>query len=72
MSEQQKAMRPKPSDYGIDGGDPEIAQALADLVQMGMVIDSGQRRFQNGKWRIVWAAVPPEEIGKQHIVRWKI
>jgi hypothetical protein len=44
---------------------------LADLVEMGLVVDSGQRRFQNGKWRIVWAAVPPEERGKQRIVRRK-
>ncbi len=56
MSERQETIRPKPSDYGIDGGDPEINQALADLVEMGLVVDSGQRRFQNGKWRIVWAA----------------
>jgi hypothetical protein len=64
MSEVQQTMRPNPSDYGIDGGDPEIDQALADLVEMGLVVDSGQRRFQNGKWRIVWIAVPPEERGK--------
>ena len=63
--------RPKPSDYGIDGGDPEIDQALADLVEMGLVVDSGQRRFQKGKWRIVWVAVPPEEHGKQRVVRRK-
>jgi predicted transcriptional regulator len=44
---------------------PEIAQALVDLVEMGLVVDSGQRRFENGKWRIVWVAVPPEER-KQH------
>jgi hypothetical protein len=51
--------------------DPEIAQALADLIEMGLVVDSGQRRFQNGRWRIVWVAVPPEERGKQHIARRK-
>jgi hypothetical protein len=71
MSETEETMRPKPSDYGIDGSDPEFDQALADLVEMGLVVDSGQRRFQNGKWRIVWAAVPPEERGKQRIVRRK-
>ncbi len=72
MSGMQHTMRSKPSDYGIDGGDPEIDQALADLIEMGLVVDSGERRFQNGKWRIVWIAVPPEERGKQHIVRRKI
>ena len=61
-----------PSDYGIEGKDPEINQALADLVEMGLVVDSGQRRFQNGKWRVVWVAVPPEERGKHRIVRRKI
>ena len=35
MSEMQQTMRPEPSDYGIDGGDPEIDQALADLVEIG-------------------------------------
>jgi hypothetical protein len=40
-----------PSDYDIEISDPEIAQALADLIEMGLVVDSGQRRFKNGKWR---------------------
>ena len=60
MSEIKQTMRPKPSDYGIEGGDPEIAQALAELVAMGLVVDSGRRRFEKGKWRIVWVAVPRE------------
>jgi hypothetical protein len=34
---------------------------------MGLVVDSGERRFQNGKWRSLWAAVTPDERGKQHI-----
>jgi hypothetical protein len=46
MSEIRQTMRPEPSDYGIDGGDPEIDQALADLVEMGLVVDSGQRSFR--------------------------
>ena len=71
MSETQETRRPNPSDYRHDGGDPEIDQALADLVEMGLVVDSGQRRFQNGKWRIVWVTVPPDERGKQRIVRRK-
>jgi hypothetical protein len=45
ISERHQTMRPKPTDYGVDGGDPEIDQALADLVEMGLVVDSGQRRF---------------------------
>jgi hypothetical protein len=45
----QETIRPKPSDYGIEISDPEIAQALADLVETGLVVDSGQRRIQNGK-----------------------
>ena len=61
----------KSKDGGIDGGDPEFDQSLADPVEMGLVVDSGQRRFQNGKWRIVWVAVPPDERGKQRIVRRK-
>ena len=35
-------MRPNPSDYGVDGGGPEINQALADVVDMGLVVDSGR------------------------------
>lgn len=42
-------MRPKPSDYGIEMSNPEIAQALVDLVEMGLVVDSGQRRSRAGK-----------------------
>ena len=57
MSETKATFPPKPSDYGIGGGDPEIDQTLADLVEMGLVVDSGHRKFQNGKWRIVWIAV---------------
>ena len=72
MSNNQETIRPKPSDYDIEISDREIAQALADLVEMGLVVDSGQRRFQNGKWRVVWVAVPPGGRGKQRIVRWKI
>jgi hypothetical protein len=47
-----------------------VVEALADL-EMGLVVDSGQRRFQKGKWQIVWIAVPPEERGKQRVVRRK-
>ncbi len=72
MSEKQQTIRPKPSDYGVDGGNPEIDQALADLVEMGLVVDSGRRRFEKGKWRIVWVTVPPEESAKQRIARRKI
>ncbi|MGC2462455.1 MAG: hypothetical protein WA446_16010 [Steroidobacteraceae bacterium] len=72
MSKKQETTRPKPSGYGIDIPNSEIAQALADLIEMGLVVDSGQRRFQNGKWRIVWMLVPPEKRGKQHIARRKI
>jgi len=41
-------------DYGIDLHDPEMItqaefnQAWADLVEMGLIVDSGKRRFQNG------------------------
>ena len=72
MSNNQETIRPQPSDYDIDISDPEIAQALADLIEMGLVVDSGQRRFKNGKWRVVWVVVPPEKRGKQRIVRKKI
>ena len=71
MSNNKETIRPKPSDYDIEISDPEIAQALADLVEMGLVVDSGQRRFQNGKWRVVWVAVPPEERGKQRTMHRK-
>jgi hypothetical protein len=67
MRQKQETIRPKPSDYGIDIPDAELAQALADLIVMGLVVDSGRRTFAKGKWRIVWVAVPPEEMGKQHI-----
>jgi hypothetical protein len=46
MSATQETIRPKPSDYGIDGGDPEINQALADLVEMGLVVDSASGEFR--------------------------
>lgn len=36
MSKKQETIRPKPSDYGIDIRDPELAQALADLIEMGL------------------------------------
>ena len=72
VSKKQETTQPKPSDYAIDIPNSEIAQALADLIEMGLVVDSGQRRFQNGKWRIVWVAVPPEMRGKQRIARRKI
>ena len=65
MSETKATFPPKPSDYGIGGGDPEIDQTLADLVEMGLVVDSGHRKFQNGKRRIVWIAVPREDRDKQ-------
>jgi hypothetical protein len=65
MSEIQQTMRPNPSDYGIDGGDPEIDQALRI----------------SSRWDSSWTAasadlktevaVPPEERGKQRIVRRK-
>ena len=50
-----KEIRPKPWDYT----QAEITQALADLVEMGLVVDSGERKFQNGKWQIVWVAAEP-------------
>jgi hypothetical protein len=48
-----------PTDYGISGDiDPDIGQALAELIEMGLIVDSGKRRRINGKMRIVWVAVP--------------
>jgi hypothetical protein len=52
-----------PSDYDIEISDPEIAQALADLIEMGLVVGSGQRRFKR-QMGGVWVAVPPEVRGK--------
>jgi hypothetical protein len=52
-----RASMPKPlqQELGIGADiDPEVAQALIDLIEMGLVVDSGLRR--NG--RIVWCAVP--------------
>ena len=69
MSTEKK--RARPADYDLDGGNPEINQAMAELVEQGLIVDSGRRKFQSGKWRIVWVAVPPEEFGKQHIARRK-
>jgi hypothetical protein len=43
------ALRIGPSGhYGIEMCDPELAQALADLIEMGLVVDIGQRSFHNG------------------------
>ncbi|MBK5197045.1 MAG: hypothetical protein JJE37_02025 [Methyloceanibacter sp.] len=72
MGKKQEAIRHKPSDYGIDMRDPGLAEALADLIKKGLVVDRGQRRFQNGKWRIVWVAVSPEERGKQYLTGIKL
>ena len=49
--------RPNTSDYGIDGSNSEISQVLAELIEMGLVVDSGERRLSNGEWKIVWKAV---------------
>ena len=47
-----------PTDYSISGDiDPDIGQALAELIEMGLIVDSGKRRRINGKMRIVWVAV---------------
>jgi hypothetical protein len=52
----------KPSDYGIEMDDPLLAQALADLIDQGLIVDSGMRRQgRDGKPAIVWVAVPPRE-----------
>jgi hypothetical protein len=51
-----------PTDYGISHDiDPDIAQAIAELIEMGLVVDSGERRRINGKIRIAWVAVPELE-----------
>ena len=71
MSERQETMRPKPSDYGIDGGDPEINQALADLIEMGLVVDSGQRKFQKGQVADRVGRSPIEQRGKERTVHRK-
>ena len=55
----------KPSDYDIDSGDLETDQALADLIEMGLVVDTGKRTFARGKWRIVWG--PAEDPGAHHV-----
>lgn len=44
-----------PADYGIpDDGDPDLAEALMNLIDAGKIVDSGQRRHG----QIVWVAVP--------------
>ena len=50
------------ADIGADI-DPEVAQALIDLIEMGLVVDSGLRR--NG--RIVWCAVPEMATFAPHV-----
>jgi len=64
----EKRRQARPSDYQIDCRNPEIGQALADLIEMGLVVDSGQRKFQNGRWQIVWVAVPEAELGTMQTV----
>ena len=44
--------------FEIARGNTEIEQALSELVDMGLIMDSGRRKFQNGRWQIVWVAVP--------------
>jgi hypothetical protein len=52
----------KPSDYGIEMDDPLLAEALTDLIEKGLVVDSGMRRpGRDGKPAIVWVAVPTRE-----------
>jgi hypothetical protein len=52
---------PSPDDVEIELANlemtnPRVAQGLAKCIEMGLVVDSGRRGFQNGEWQIVWVA----------------
>jgi hypothetical protein len=52
---QMTAKTKTPADYGIGADvDPDVAEAMVELIENGLIVDSGKRR--NG--RIVWVAVP--------------
>jgi hypothetical protein len=43
----------RPADYGIEPEDNPYAQALAELVAMG-VIEAKGVKFEGGKWQTLW------------------
>jgi hypothetical protein len=52
----------KPADYGIEPEDSPYAQALAELVAMGLIEAKGVK-FEGGKWRTLWGVT---EFGLKH------
>jgi len=52
-------MTGKPSDYGIDIPDEEIALAMAELIAAGLLVPAGIK-FVGGKWRTLWALAERE------------
>ena len=52
---------PSPDDFEIEmrllaKRNPELAEVMRELVEQGRVVDVGIRRFQNGRWQIVFFA----------------
>ena len=63
MSDNQRKVGPEPSDddieiemWNLEMRNPELAQAMAELIEEGLIVDTGCRKFQNGRWQIVWVA----------------
>lgn len=72
MSDTQGKVGPEPSDDDIEVEmrnlemrNPELAQAMAELFEEGLIVDTGRRKFQNGRWQIVWVA--SEQLSKNSI-----
>jgi len=49
----------------LEGSDPTLAQVMRRLIKEGRLVDTGERKFQNGRWQIVW--VMPEFLPKNSI-----
>ena len=63
MSGPQRMIGPEPSpdDFEIEMRhlemrNPRLAEIMTELIEEGSVVDSGRRRFENGRWQIVWVA----------------
>ena len=72
MSNIQGKVGPEPSDNDIEiemrdleGSDPGLAQVMRELINAGRLVDTGERKFENGRWQIVW--IMPEFLPKNSI-----
>jgi hypothetical protein len=69
MYDKRGTIGPEPLDEDIEmemrdleTRNPELAQIMRKLIKERRIEDSGNRKFQNGRWQIVW--VPAEGAKK--------